>query len=90
MIAVYLRSIEGPWILYGDVNISAKELAASSWLKMVGGTVVVPDGHEDDPGRITHYSVNLVGSRAPAARPWTSRTRGRPILASTSLLALNP
>ncbi len=41
-VAEDLAGVRGPWILGGDFNMTAEELAASGWLDFVGGVAIVP------------------------------------------------
>ena len=39
MAAVALNTVDGPWVAAGDWNMTPKTLAASGWLKVVGGVI---------------------------------------------------
>ena len=45
-LAGMLKRISGPWIIGGDFNGTPEELAATGWLKVVGGRIHQQEGAE--------------------------------------------
>ena len=51
-----LRGLNGPWVMAADWQCTPEQLAATWWLKLVGGRIIAPE-IETCKGRIIDYFV---------------------------------
>lgn len=50
-LATFLASVQPPWVIALDANMTPEELETMHWLEQVGGTVLAPSGPTCFPGQ---------------------------------------
>ena len=68
LLGAFLGTLGEPWLLPGDFSMPPEELAATTWLRQVGGVILRPPGTWTcSTGRVLDYVVASPGARALVA-----------------------
>ena len=59
LISSFLKGLKGPWLVTGDWNIDAADMANSDWLAALGGMVIVPEGYQQGI-RTIQYAISSI------------------------------